>query len=150
MFRELTGADERTRTADTAHYEPAINGRFPATRSCWGHQPAREHVGKAAGKSTPGGSGRFRMECLILLRDSWMAGHSTTASTNESQRRPSLLLVDALNLIRRVYAAQPARTDRSGRKVESLERAIAAPWPARERADARRVRVRWRRPKLAS
>ena len=26
---------------------------------------------------------------------------------NESQRRPSLLLVDALNLIRRVYAAQP-------------------------------------------
>ena len=47
------------------------------------------------------------MECPILLGGSWKAGHSATALTNESQRRPSLLLVDALNLIRRVYAAQP-------------------------------------------
>ena len=47
------------------------------------------------------------MECPILLGGSWKAGHSATVLTNESQRRPSLLLVDALNLIRRVYAAQP-------------------------------------------
>ena len=50
---------------------------------------------------------RFRMECPILVGGSWRGGQSATALTNESQRRPSLLLVDALNLIRRVYAAQP-------------------------------------------
>ena len=50
--------------------------------------------------------------------------------TNESQRRPSLLLVDALNLIRRVYAAQPGE-DGSERaegarvsSVQSLRRAL--------------------------
>ena len=47
------------------------------------------------------------MECPILLGGSWKGGQSASALTNESQRRPSLLLVDALNLIRRVYAAQP-------------------------------------------
>jgi len=53
-----------------------------------------------------------------------MAGHSTTALTNESQRRPSLLLVDALNLIRRVYAAQPGEDGperAEGAKVSSVQ-----------------------------
>lgn len=44
--------------------------------------------------------------------------------TNESQRRPSLLLVDALNLIRRVYAAQPGEDGPErveGAKVSSVQ-----------------------------
>jgi protein Xni len=44
--------------------------------------------------------------------------------TNESQRRPSLLLVDALNLIRRVYAAQPGEDGperAEGAKVSSVQ-----------------------------
>ena len=56
--------------------------------------------------------------------------------TDESQRRPSLLLVDALNLIRRVYAAQPgedgpARAEGAkAASVQSLRRGLRECMPS--------------------
>jgi hypothetical protein len=75
-------------------------------------------------RGSPDGSGRSRMESPKLVCGPWRAGDSATALTKESQRHPSLLLVDALNLIRRVYAAQPGEDGperAEGAKVSSVQ-----------------------------